>query len=291
MNILTKTLQQFGLSDNEITVYTEAIKHEEVSPYKLSTLTKIPRTTIYDVMTSLALKGLIELIQSQGLEKQQTKIKARNPSVLRQMIRKRKKDLTKLEVAIVGILPMLKVDYFKSESNADFKFYPGVNGAKYIMRLESEDTADLQTYVFDNLMPMDSFGKDWINTSVKRELKSRAKSRTRSKNIIALNDWTRHVLTYQYERDKDYIKYQEFRYIDNPILKIKQTISIKADRLRIVCADKDEIYGLQIISSSLVETFKSIFLVLWNISTPVTDEFVMSLGKNEFLGEEKRKGR
>jgi sugar-specific transcriptional regulator TrmB len=89
---IRKTLRAYGLSDNEIEVYLAAIKLDETSPYELAKLTGIARTTVYDVITDLSLKGLLELERSDGFPKQQTKIIAKNPSVLRQKLRERRKE-------------------------------------------------------------------------------------------------------------------------------------------------------------------------------------------------------
>ena len=155
---VVNALKNFGLSKNEIAVYCEAIKHEESSPFTLSQATGIPRTTVYDVLMGLSLKGLIELQQSDGFSKQQTRIKANNPSVLRQILRQKRRALTRTEVDIVSILPFLKGDFHGSEPHADFRFFPGIEGAKTVMYGEHSDGVDVPISVFDNQMPMDAFG-------------------------------------------------------------------------------------------------------------------------------------
>lgn len=82
MDTSTKVLKRFGLTDNEIDIYIECLKNEELSPFQLSKLTGIPRTTVYDCLMSLSLKGLIELEQSDGFQKQQTRVRGKNPSEL-----------------------------------------------------------------------------------------------------------------------------------------------------------------------------------------------------------------
>ena len=132
MDIVQKTLLKFGLSPNEATIYRAALKHEETSPYELSKVTLIPRTTIYEIVMSLSLKGLIEVQRSDGLTKQQTKIRAKNPSELRSILHKKRTELTDIETDIVSILPQLKGDYHQSGANADFVFYPGTTGPQKI---------------------------------------------------------------------------------------------------------------------------------------------------------------
>jgi sugar-specific transcriptional regulator TrmB len=289
MDRIKKVLTEFGLTDNEIKVYREVLKHEEASPFKIAKLTGIPRTTVYDVMMNLSLKGLITLLHNQGLEKQQTKIKAVNPSKLRQIILKRRKSLAKLEVDIVDILPHLKGDFHRGKTNANFQFFPGIGGARKVLLNEEVQSAEFPTYIWTHLMPMDSFGIKEMNKAVSEELDKRRKLGTRAKNIISLTDWTRHVLSYQYGRDKNYIKYNEFRFIENPVFSVNQEIYLKADKISIACADNDEAWGLVIRSTSLSKTLRSMFELMWLSALPVTSELVKSWGENEFLTAQKEK--
>ncbi|PIY71711.1 hypothetical protein COY87_04715 [Candidatus Roizmanbacteria bacterium CG_4_10_14_0_8_um_filter_33_9] len=282
------TLSSFGLTKNEIIVYLEAIKHKEISPFKIARLTGIPRTTVYDVMMSLALKKLITIKSSQGLEKQQTWIVPQNPSVLREIIINRRKELTQLEVDIVGLLSDLKDDFLSHKPNADWQFFPGKMGISKVYSILKELPNNVDIYYFDHMMPMDTLGKNYINTEVSQTLKIR-KGTKRVKTITPLNEWTRHVLTYQYGRNKDYIHYHEYRYIDEELFQLEHDMYVFLDKVIMVVAKDDEIWA-SLLTSKLVSTsFKSIFKVLWNIATPVTDSFVKELGENEFLREERKK--
>ena len=54
-------------------------------------------------------------------------------------------------------------------------------------------------------------------------------------------------------------------------------------------AKDDEVWGLIIKSPLLVKSFKSFFEFMWEQATPVTKNFVESLGENEFLKHELKK--
>jgi len=289
MKYIQKTLKAYGLTNNEILVYLEALKHEESSPYLLAKLTGIPRTTVYDVMTSLSLKKLITLKHNAQFEKRQTKIVANNPSVLRKNIWKKKNDLTSLELDILDILPELKGDYYKQVPNADLKFYPGVKGAEKVLFSETKGTIDLPTYVWTNLMPMDAFGINKINKSVERELHFLKKAKYPAKKLIPLNDWTKHVLTYQFQKDPGYIKYREFKYIEHSSFDIQLRIIIKGNTVRMVSAHENEIWGMIARSKSLATSLSSIFLLNWAQAKDIDKAFVQSLGENEFAEAERIK--
>ena len=286
MNQIFSVLNNLGLSENETKVYIEALKHEQVSPFSIAKAVGIPRTTVYDVMFNLALKGLIEVKQAQGLEKQQTWIVAKNPSTLRDMLFKRRKDLARLEVDLVDVLPLLKKEYIKQESNTNFMFYPGITGVKQVMRQTIEGKDNSPVRVFESLMPMDTLGKRLINKDVDEGLKSKRTTNTAIKSLIVLNKWTKHVLSYQHKRNKDYVKLHNFRFIDNPLLSINLDISLLEDTVRCICAQDNEAWGLIIKSSKLTKTLESFFDIFWNTSQKITEKDIEEWGENEFFEAE-----
>lgn len=289
MNTIYSVLSNLGLSENESKVYIEALKHKQVSPYSLAKAVGIPRTTVYDVMFNLALKGLITIKQSQGLEKHQTWIVAKNPSALRDMIFSRRKDLSRLEVELVDILPLLKKEYVRQEGSTNFQFFPGIEGAKQIQAQTIEAKKNAILYVYESLISMDTMGKKVINTDVDLGLKQKRSSLIPIKSLVPWNKWTRHVLAYQHQRNKDYIQLHNFRYIDNPSFDMHLDISLIEDTARFVCAKKDEAWGLIIKSAQLTQTLKSIFDVLWISATPITEKLVENWERNEFFEAEKER--
>ncbi|MBU4210113.1 helix-turn-helix domain-containing protein [Patescibacteria group bacterium] len=280
MNQIYKTLSGFGLTKNEIKVYLQTLKENQLSPYKISKLTKIPRTTVYDILMNLSFKGLIKLKQSDGFTKQQTTITAKNPSVLRDILWKKRKKISNLELDIVDILPQLKGDFHKDESNADFKFYSGIKGAKKVYLGELDQDINTPILAFENLMPMDIFGRYQMNKDVSKGTKQSQKN---IKEIITLNDWAMHVISYQFGRDPNYIKTRQIRTIDNPIFSINQRIAIQDNRIRITTAKDSETWGLIIKSPSLAKTLASIFHILWSQAVPLTKNIIDSWGPNQFL--------
>ena len=281
--VIVKALKKFGLSENEIAVYCEALKHQECSPFTLAQATGVPRTTVYDVLMSLSLKGLIELQQSDGFSKQQTRIKANNPSVLRQILRQKRRALTRTEVDIVSILPLLKGDFHGSEPHADFQFFPGIEGAKTVMYGEHSDGVDVPISVFDNQMPMDAFGAKEMDEYVDRSSAFRKNTVHKIKELFVLSDWTKHATVYQHHRNPDYLSSQDLRFLDHPVLDFNLRLAIKETRLLITCAHEDEVWGLIINSKAMSSMLLSLFEFMWLQSTPVTAELVDSWVGEDYL--------
>lgn len=280
-------LKKFGLTENEISVYLASLKNDDLSPYKLSKLTGIPRTTVYDVLMSLSLKGLVELEQSDGFTKQQTKVKAKNPSELRKIIKKQRDKLTSLELDVIHTLPSLKEDYHADQANTDFQYYPGIEGAKKVFSFSH--TLDIPTLSWTHLMPMDAFGEQWTNDVIDKGIRKKKRTKAFDKELIPLNDWTKHVLTYQYGRDNEYLTNNDFRYIDNDAFKMYLRFEIQGEYINMACAHEEEVWGLTIRSKAFSESMRSIYNIMWNTAVPITKELIESWGNNEILEEERKR--
>lgn len=281
---VVSALGKFGLSVNETKVYVAAVQAGETSPYALAKITGIARTTVYDVLTGLALKGLIELEQSDGFSKQQTKIRAKNPSVLRSILQQKRKELVKAEVDIVHILPLLKGEFHGSSANANFQFFPGIEGAKRVCF--HQFNSGLPRIVWDNLMPMDVFGASDMNQFTSHESQVNIELGVLQRELIPLTDWTKHVLSYQVGRDSRYLDSRQIRYIDNPLFSNKLSVIVEDRRIYIACANDDEVWGLIITSQTMAEFLASLFEIEWLRAVPVTLDLVKSWGENEYLREE-----
>ena len=286
MKKIYSVLENLGLSESEVKVYIEALKYKKIAPYALAKALGMPRTTVYDIMLNLALKGLITIRESKGLEKQQTWIEPKNPSKLREMIFYRREELASAEVDLVDILPILKGEYIKHVENTNFQCYPGIEGAKQVMKQTLEAKRNSTLRVFESLMPMDTLGKKLINIDVDAGLVSTRTTNTAIKSLIVLNKWTKHALSYQHKRNKDYVKLHNFRYIDNSLLHINLDISVLEDTVRTVCAQENEAWGVIIKSAQLAKTLASVFDILWIGSQKITEKDIEDWGKNEFFEAE-----
>lgn len=282
-----EVLESFGLSENEAKVYQASIELGETSPFVISKFTGIARTSVYSVLTDLALKGLIELESATGLMKQQTKVKAKNPSVLREILWKKRESLVKQEVDIVEILPFLKSEYLKDTADADFQFFPGSDGAKKV-NFDLDDV-DQDSYVFDYMTPMDVFGSEETNKGVEKSIKIQSKLKSTEYNLVSLTPWSKHVLSYQVGRNTDYLNQVEHRYLPFELSNLSVWVHVKGSRTRIVSVKGSEVWGLIIRSQNLADSLIGIHQALWKLASPITREMIASWGPNEYLQAESRK--
>jgi len=106
--------------------------------------------------------------------------------------------------------------------------------------------------------------------------------------LVPLNNWTKHVITYQFERDPTYLDQTEFRYIDNLVFDMYLRLCIKGEFVRISCYEEDEIWGLKINSKALAKSMLAIYQLTWQQAVPITKELITKWGKNEFLASQKK---
>lgn len=285
-----KILRHYGLSDKEAVVYLACLEQVETSPFALAKTTGVPRTTVYDVLTGLALRGLIEMESSDGLSKQQTKIRAKNPSVLRDSLRQRQDQLVGLELDILTILPDLKGRFAANRNDADFQFYPGAEGAQRI--LYTTEAAEAPLAAFDNCMSMDAFGMSTMNRDVS-VVSERMKARGRGsyRELVGLSDWTQHVLSYQCQRDPSYLQAREIRVVENKLFQPQTRVTIQKQYVYMVSAYQNELWGLSIRSEALAQTLLGIFEVLWLTALPLTLELVRLWGVNPMAEYQQRCGK
>lgn len=284
-----RILSQFGLDDREIAIYLECLKKDEHTPSTLAKATDIPRTSIYDILMSLSLKGLVELQQSDGFTKQQTLVRAKNPSVLREILREKRKNNRRLEVDVVNILPYLKGEFHQKDPNANFKFYKGYDGVRKAYFETYRYELDQPLLMWSNQMPMDMFGKKKLNDLLDEMSERRKNTKIKPREIFFLNDWSRHAFTYQAKRNPGFINNIDYRYIDNRNAPFNMEISIHGFVVFFISAVKEEAWAVKIISENLSKSLTSIFDVTWKNAKPVTKEIIDSWGENEFLKAERKK--
>lgn len=284
-NRTQEVLEQFGLSSNEAKVYQSALKLGTSSPYGIAKSTGIARTTVYAILTDLVIKGLVELETSSGLMKQQTKVKAKNPSALREILWKKRSDLVKQEVDIVSILPFLKKEYLKDTTNADFQFFPGMEGANKVMF--DYDEVDQDIYVFDYQIPMDATGSKEMNAGVDKGIKLWSKNKSTEYNLTPITPWSKHVLSYQVERNPHYLDRVQYRYLPFEMQGLSLTIRVKGNRVWIISVKGDEVWGIKIRSQNLADSIVGIHQALWKLASPITIEMITSWGPNKYYEAEK----
>lgn len=104
MKKIYTTLSTLGFSDKEATVYLAALKNKRTGPSTLAKSVGMPRSTVYDTMLSLVLKGFVTLREGKKGEQPQTWIEPKSAKQVHEMIASQQKERTQ---ALADLIKML----------------------------------------------------------------------------------------------------------------------------------------------------------------------------------------
>ena len=122
-----------------------------------------------------------------------------------------------------------------------------------------------------------------MNKTIDKNIDVWSRGHATEYNLIPLNSWSRHVLSYQIGRNPHYLDRVEYRFLPFELQGMSIMCRIKEDRLWIVSVKGKEVWGLKIHSKNLADSLVSINQSLWKMATPITADMVRGWGKNEFL--------
>lgn len=110
-------LKAFGLTDNEITVYTTLLKTGTSTANRIAKLSELKRSTTYDSLNSLVRKGLAASFAKEKV----LFFKAAEPSKIIELIEQRRQ-------RIQGIIPELEQMQGQDKEQGGVEFYEGRKG-------------------------------------------------------------------------------------------------------------------------------------------------------------------
>ncbi len=130
-------LEDLGLSRNEAKVYYALLTRGNSNSAEIARLSGVHRINVYDVLNSLAAKGLVSFI----LQGKQRIFKAENPGKLQSLLRNK---LDRLEEK----LPELEKQYHSHKENVDVRIILGAEGKKQHLEEQFKEAAGHTLYLF-----------------------------------------------------------------------------------------------------------------------------------------------
>ncbi|MDD5068793.1 MAG: helix-turn-helix domain-containing protein [Candidatus Pacebacteria bacterium] len=131
---VNETLKKLGLNDKEIKIYLTLLKHGKTKPSSLSSLTKINRATVYNLVNGLLSKGLI----AEDLTGKTLYLTPLPPKNLEKILDQQKRELKEREALIkkaIGELSMIT-----PASN-----YP-------VPKIQFVEEGNLEKFLYDNIL-------------------------------------------------------------------------------------------------------------------------------------------
>lgn len=138
---INKTLGQFGLDYKEDDVYLALLQLGASGATEIARKAGIKRTTVYDVLANLRMKGLV----SEVIKNKKRIFVAEDPQKLDKLIDEKKNTLAE-------IMPILKSMHNTKGTKTKVKYYEGVEGLKDIYRDTLSCRGVLLAFVTENII-------------------------------------------------------------------------------------------------------------------------------------------
>lgn len=249
---ITASLSSFGVTGDEQKVYLCLLRRGELIPSVLSRETGINRTTLYRILESLTLKGLI----SEVMKYKSRKFKPAPPEQLNLIITQKeaelshlKQELPKLSQELTHIIPPIYtatyVLYFKGRQGLRQLLYNTLNAKSEVV----------------------GFGYGNWNDGVGYQFTEKLRHEYVTKNIKAreiLNKLDEHG---SFTKIPDYFNVvYKHRCISNKILLITHDTYIYNDVFAFYHTVNGEYFGVEIHNEAIAHTQKQLFEIIWKLA-------------------------
>ena len=237
-----KTLQEFGLSDEEAKVYLASLSTGPASILRISQVSGVARTSVYRVFDSLSKMGLMRL-ELKGLKKLYA---SESPENLKRILEWKNQKLEEL-------LPNLLSAFSKQGKNTLMKYYDGIEGVKSVYEMLVRDTVRGEPYY------VISSHSEWYDLDKKWFEKFSEKRNNRGFDFRFM------LLDSEYGRllqKRQSIYHQQIKILPKN-LHFTSVIIITPQRV-LVHNLNSHVEGLVIENSNIIEMFFQVFNLLWH---------------------------
>lgn len=252
---LEKQLQQFGLSESEVKIYLHLLKKGKGTALALSKDLKIARTKVYRIIEKLMTKGLVlERVEGYG-----KKFVAQSPEKFLEIVNKKERDLSLLQMSAPSIVNQLKSLEPQISPETKILHYRGVEGLKQVVWNTTKTQDIFRIYEIGNSMTEflpQSFAER-VRLEFTKKPKIRLKQLTNLKKIENFTEITEHVNQW------------EGRHIPKSILDIKVEVQIYNDCYSMYEYTKEEVFIVEIYNQELADMQKQVFDLAWEAAKPM----------------------
>lgn len=238
---LKDILEQIGLTSHEASVYLAALELGSGTTIQIAKKANIKRTTCYDILLDLKIKGLI----FESTKEKRRLFIAEDPEKL-------KKDLERKEAVFLEALPQFRSLYNISGVKPKIRFYEGVEGIKEVYMDTLKYSGGFYAFGSEDIVKI--VEQEWMNAFIKKRVKKGISVRA----ILPKTNYAREIL-----RENDQKELRSTKLID----KNKYPFSIEIDiygHSKISLISAKENLAVIIESSEIYNTLKLIFEALWD---------------------------
>lgn len=238
MQNIQQVLIDSGLNELEANVYLAVLELGESTVLPIAKKAGIKRTYCYDILSSLANKGLVSYVQKNNRRRYQ----ALDPKKMRILLKNRFENFQE-------VLPELS-SLYKTSGKPKVSFYEGKNGIVSIYeQLWGIDKAD---FIASPSHIEDALG-DWIKSFSQKIFTNKNKFITRE--IIPQNEPKAYYHRF-YKKP-----YNQYRYLPKGI-NLTTDMMLFENKLALISYGSN-LHGVLIEDSSIVDTQKALFEIIW----------------------------
>jgi sugar-specific transcriptional regulator TrmB len=232
-------LIEYGLSVKEVDIYLALLKAGDSTAARLSELTGVRRSTVYEVLESLKKRGLVTFVN----KNKKTFFIGENPSTLIFLLKEKQEKINR-------ILPGLNKLVSSSAEKPRVQVFEGKIGIKNAV----EDMLNFkEILIYGASSTGDEVFEHYTENFARRRVKKKVFVRA-----VLEKDFSVHM------SDEEIRKYTNVRTLKG-FEKHNSSYFIYGDNLIIVNL-RDELFAIKIKSSVLTESQRKVFEILWEIA-------------------------
>lgn len=239
LNKYSDTLVSIGLKEQESVVYLALLELGETTVSPLAKKSGVHRTFVYDLLESLAEKGLVSYIEKKG----RRHYIASDPLTLKTQVRETERDLDQ-------IMPDLLSMYSTPKSRPEMRFFEGRKGIEVVDKEVLKEAKEICFF---------GSAETWMQEfpNFAEYTKEQVKKNVRIRDLVCFGEDVR-----EYARYYD-PKLQELRYLPKGI-KLRTDNIIWGNKVALVSYTKQ--HAVVIESEEIVATMREMFEVLWKMA-------------------------
>jgi len=235
-----EALREFGLSDNEITIYITLLKLGESSVHDIAKNAGVPRTTSYHLLEMLSQKGLVSNI----VKETKKFFQATRPEMIIEKLDAKKNRL-------MDVIPKINSIAGSINEKPGVQVYEGVRGVRTVLDDALANSKEILLY--GDLKPfMSALGHNFPQFIMKRtEKKIPIK-------ILSRKDPYDDVLLLTAKKD-----YRDFAFLPDEY-EIKSNVLIYEDKVAVLSLTQEPFYGIIINDRDFNQSQRQLFEMLWS---------------------------
>ena len=248
-DMLTTTLQNLGLSEEETEIYLSLLNSSPQSAGQLGKTTKVKRTYVYRITDQLIQKGLIK----KSLKGKTTVFTPLSPDNLLVQAQSQKQKTDEAITTLEALLPELRNKYKSVEDKPTISNFEGIEGIKKVYLDAIKEGQPLLAIVETSKVRQEIY--EWLTNNY---IHKRIAAKIPVKSIVATGPKTKLYTT------KDSQELRESKTIDSDKFPIEDEVIIYADKVAIINHNKkSQPLAIIIDNKMIATTFRSWFETTW----------------------------